>query len=370
MRAEFDASWFKAAFGMAAAVVPSRTPKPALQNVLLTVLDDQHATFTGNDMEVMVVANVPVLTSDGAWRALLPADRFGAILRTWGDAAIPIERDGDNLAVGSGRSRFKLATTDPDVFPEFQAGGLTPAFAIEAGKLDVAFRRTAFATDVDSARYALGGVLLEIEGGEASAVATDGRRLAWVKLGVEPSADIKPNRVVVPVKAVKAIAKATDAFGASVAVEWSESAVAFRGESATILCRAVDGRFPRWRDVFPDGVKVKAVVAAGVLRRAADQAAVATSDESRGVDFDLAPGVLSLRSAAADVGSSAVDVDVMTDADVREVAFALDPRYVVDMLRTLDDDASVTIGVVDSRSGVTFDVDGYSYVTMPLTREA
>ena len=39
-------------------------------------------------------------------------------------------------------------------------------------------RRTVFATDNESSRYALGGVLLELTADEITAVATDGRRLA------------------------------------------------------------------------------------------------------------------------------------------------------------------------------------------------
>ncbi len=42
-------------------------------------------------------------------------------------------------------------------------------------------RRTVFATDTESTRYALGGVLLEVDGDTITAVATDGRRLACMK---------------------------------------------------------------------------------------------------------------------------------------------------------------------------------------------
>ena len=39
-------------------------------------------------------------------------------------------------------------------------------------------RRTVFATDTESSRYALGGVLVELSASGITAVATDGRRLA------------------------------------------------------------------------------------------------------------------------------------------------------------------------------------------------
>ena len=49
---------------------------------------------------------------------------------------------------------------------------------IAAADLKKLIRRTIFATDVESTRYALGGVLVELIGESIAMVGTDGRRLA------------------------------------------------------------------------------------------------------------------------------------------------------------------------------------------------
>ncbi len=49
---------------------------------------------------------------------------------------------------------------------------------VRAADLRKLIRRTIFATDVESTRYALGGVLVELTAETITMVGTDGRRLA------------------------------------------------------------------------------------------------------------------------------------------------------------------------------------------------
>ena len=103
-----------------------------------------------------------------------------------------------------------------------------------------------------------------------------------------------------------------------------------------IYSRLVEGRFPRYQDVFPANVEVKIPLEAGPLRLAVEQASIVTSEESRGVDFQFGAGVLKLASQAADVGSSHVELPIAYEGKTVEITF--DPRYLADALKTLDDD--------------------------------
>ena len=51
-----------------------------------------------------------------------------------------------------------------------------------------------------------------------------------------------------------------------------------------------------------------------------------------------------------------------------EITF--DPRYLADALKTLDDNATVTAELIDSKNAAVFKTDDqYTYVVMPLTRD-
>jgi DNA polymerase-3 subunit beta len=98
-----------------------------------------------------------------------------------------------------------------------------------------------------------------------------------------------------------------------------------------------------------------------------EQASIVTSEESRGVDFTFAEGLLKLTSRAADVGSSTVELPINYQGKAVEITF--DPRYLTDALKTLAEGASITAELIDHRNAAVFKTDDrYTYVVMPLTR--
>ena len=120
--------------------------------------------------------------------------------------------------------------------------------------------------------------------------------------------------------------------------------------------------------MFPANVEVRIPLEAGTLRLAVEQASIVTNDDSRGVDFQFGPGVLKLSSQAADMGSSHVELPINYEGKPVEITF--DPRYLVDALKTLDDETPLTAELIDARNAAVFRTqDQYTYVVMPLTRE-
>jgi DNA polymerase-3 subunit beta len=141
-----------------------------------------------------------------------------------------------------------------------------------------------------------------------------------------------------------------------------------RTESAVIYSRLVEGRFPRYQDVFPTHIEVRIPLEVGSFRVAVEQASIVTSEDSRGVDFQFGSGLLRLTSQSADVGRSFVELPIAYDGKTVEITF--DPRYIIDALKTLDDTAALMAELIDAKNAAVFRTDDhYTYVVMPLTRE-
>jgi DNA polymerase-3 subunit beta len=148
----------------------------------------------------------------------------------------------------------------------------------------------------------------------------------------------------------------------------SAASVLVRSENAVIYSRLVEGRFPRYQDVFPANVEVKIPLECGSLRSAVEQASIVTSNDSRGVDFRFDSGTLRLTSQSAEFGSSHIELPVAHEGKAVEITF--DPRYLTDALKTLDDGTAITAELIDSKNAAVFKTDDqYTYVVMPLTRE-
>jgi DNA polymerase-3 subunit beta len=370
MKITCDREKLLSAFQTAAAVAPSRSPKPILQNVKLEVRTES-VMLMATDLEIGVRVELPNVEVDAAGAAVLPISRFSSILRESSDPSLKIETDGQNLVVSGTHSEFRLPAENPDEFPAVAGFTETKYHELPSRLFRELVRRTAFATDNESSRYALGGVLLELGNEQVIAVGTDGRRLAKMagpakSVGGHQTGD---NTTIVPTKAMHLIERALTDADAEIQVAARPNDILVRSPRVTVYSRLVEGRFPRWRDVFPQrsgGKQIDLIV--GPFYAAVRQAAIVTSDESRGVDFTFADGKVLLAGRAADVGQSRVELPVAYDGD--EIGITLDPRYLSDFLKVLDPEKTFTLELKDSESAAVCSTDdGYGYVIMPLARD-
>jgi DNA polymerase-3 subunit beta len=370
MKALCNREGLLAAFGMVGGVVPARSPKPILQNVKLLADAEEGSILMATDLEVGIRHRVLGMKVEESGAVILPNNRFNSILRTSTDPELTVEATHDKLIVRGLRAEFSLPAEDPSQYPEVPDFAATGYHVVAAADLRKLIRRTVFATDVESTRYALGGVLVEFAPESITMVGTDGRRLARMSAPAEaennPPAPV--GSPVIPVKALKLIERNLDDDDPPVHIAiQGTTAVLIRTERAVIYSRLVEGRFPRYQDVFPASVDVKIRMEAGPLRLAVEQASIVTSEDSRGVDFRFGEGNLRLSTQAADVGSSHVEVPIAYDGKPVEITF--DPRYLSDALKTLDDTTEVTAELIDAKNAAVFKTDDdYTYVVMPLTR--
>ena len=156
---------------------PARSPKTVLQNVKLEVSGEE-ATFSATDLEIGIRVTTSGIEATREGAAILPTSRFGSILRELSDEKIEIETDERGVFVRGSSSVFNLPAENPDTFPNVAEFTEEKYHEIPARLLKEVIRRTAFATDAESTRFALGGVMLELSEKQMVAVGTDGRRLA------------------------------------------------------------------------------------------------------------------------------------------------------------------------------------------------
>jgi hypothetical protein len=137
------------------------------------------------------------------------------------------------------------------------------------------------ATDSESSRYALGGILLDCEGdgGPAYAVGTDGRRMHIARFSGHATAGataiVSPRLFSSFVATVKATGKvigrkSLDSDEVRIAISTRGVEVAWfddiDGAAARAVCRRMEGRFPDWRRVIGDDASsIPCVVDAGCL---------------------------------------------------------------------------------------------------------
>lgn len=358
------------AFQTVAGVVPAKSPKTVLRNVKIEALQDA-VVLMGTDLENGIRVEISGMEISDPGQALLPIDRFGSILRESSDEKLEMEDDGKRILVRGAQSRFQLPSEDPMQFPAVDPFQEENCFELPAAFLREMIHRTVFATEQENSRYALGGVLIEVDGAELNGVATDGRRLARQVGKVKPigQPDSADRTTIIPTRAMQLIDRATAENNEEIRIAAKDNKVLIRSQRTTIHASLTEGRFPNWRAVFPrkdDLTRIEIPV--GPFHAAVRQAAIVTSNERRGVDFTFGDGKASLSAHGAELGESHIELPIAYEGE--EITVKLDPRYVNDFLRVLTPEQTFAVEVRDSRTAAVFSTDdGYSYVVMPLERK-
>ena len=154
---------FLAAFQIAAGIAPSRSPKEVLNNVKIDATDGR-VVLMATDLEAgirLVVEDVQIIVPG---RALLNVQRVGNILREASDETLSLETSENTLDIQGGHSEFHLPLANPDEFPSVVEFAEDSYFEVSARLFKELVKRTIFATDNESTRYQLGGVLFEMDG--------------------------------------------------------------------------------------------------------------------------------------------------------------------------------------------------------------
>jgi len=369
MQIQCDREKLLRAFQTVASVVPSRSPKPILQNIKLETTDDGIA-LTATDLEVGIridLGGFPVATGG---RALLPVDRVGSILREAPDEKLTIASDGRRVVIEGQQSKFQLPAEDPMAYPDIQSFDAEAYHEVPAAAFRGLVRRTIFATDNESTRYALGGVLIELGDDEIIGVGTDGRRLAR-QVGPAKSVGAAARgeeMTIIPSRAMHLLERAMTDSDEEIRLAVQDNAILAKSQRTMVYARLIEGRFPNWRGVFPhrdDAAQISLTV--GNFHAAVRQAAIVISQERRGVDFRFAEGNLEMVGQGGELGESRIELPIAYDGP--EIRIRLDPRFVSDFLKVLEPDQNVVLEIKDGETAAVCTTDdGYAYVIMPLAQ--
>jgi len=357
-------------------VVPSKSNKPILRNMKL-VVDEGDSQIMATDEEVSISRYVHGVEIDQPGGVLLPADRLMKILKAGDDPTITIQSDGDSLAIGDTTCDYKIPTEDADLYPNVPEFNKLNYWIVAARDIKRSIKRTIFATELNSTRYALGGVYFGIKDDLEDLldlVALDGRRMANSTIGYEQEGtpDKYEGNLVVPTRTLKMLGGMLDDGDPPVHIATVSnpklSAILFRTGNSVIHSRLVEGRFPRFEDVLPKFHNAVATIEAGLLLATIEKVSVTTGEESRGIHFEFEEGRLTVRSESADLGKSRATAPIEYEGG--PVSLEMDSAYLIDMLRAVGKEEKFAIKMIDDRESVMFHLEGYQYMMQPLSSKA
>ena len=331
------------AVSQAQSVVERRNTIPILANVLIEAEGDT-VHFRATDLDIEVVDNAPAQV-ERAGSTTVSAVTLHEIVRKLPDGALVTLTDDSaagRLAVEAGRSSFNLATLPKEDFPVMATSEYASNFSARAPEMRRLFDKSKFAISTEETRYYLNGVYMhvaEADGGKVlRCVATDGHRLARIDSALPDGAADMPG-VIVPRKTVGELRKLLDDDEASIAVSVSETKVRFATPEITLTSKVIDGTFPDYTRVIPQGNTRRLEVDAAEFAQAVDRVATVSSERSRAVKLSLDEDRLILSVNAPDSGAAEEELAVAYGDERLEIGF--NAKYLLEIASQVDRENAV-----------------------------
>ena len=342
--------------------VVTRTPKPALQCVLVEA-ENSDLTLVATDLQVGIRYSLAQVGVEKPGKGLIPADRFLAIVRECPDKTLTLAVEGDTCRIDTSDSHFTLNTSDVESFPAVPESDGADGLKITAGALRGMIQRTLFAAARESSRYAINGVLWAPEGKSLLMVATDGRRLAQVRAPL--IAGKTEITAIVPVKTMTMLDRCLTETDQEVLISFQENRIVVKLPRVTLSSTLVEGTFPKYQEVIPHDTNIKVQFKTEALVSALRRAALLTTENSQGVRMHFSKKRLILTGRAAETGEGIVELGIEYPHDDLEMGF--NPHYILEALRVVGtEDVFMELKAANTpallRSG-----DDFLYVVMPVS---
>lgn len=354
--------------------VSQKPPLPVLSGILIETTADG-ARMVGYDLDLGIETFIPVVVErDGSF--VFPARYLSEITRKLPHSEVTLEyhEDTRSVEITSDRTNFTVKTMPSEDFPALPEISLLNAWSMNESDLRTMIRKTAIACAVDDSRTFLTGIYTVIDQGAFTMVATDTFRLAHRRMGFG-AADGSTRSAIIPGRMLTEVEKSLNQDGdREVETAVTDRHAMIRIGHTTYISRLLEGKFPNYRQVFPESVAARIMVDRNLLLASIERVSLMCKDDLSAVRISYSgeagnsAGFLTITANTPEIGQAREDIPVSMEGHA-DFSIALRAKYLRDVLRVLEGD-EVSMGYTTQKHPIEVkdlsDAD-YTYLVMPVT---
>jgi DNA polymerase-3 subunit beta len=361
----------KAAIDTVKPAVASRsTLLPVLANILLAA-DGERVRLSANNFELGISCPAAAKV-ERAGAITLPGKLLAELVSSLPPERVDIELNETTLAVeircGANVSTVKgISAEEFPVLPEQWGEG--ERWIFEPEQLARMVKQTTFATCRDDSRPVFTGALFRLAGGKLTLAAADGFRLALNEGGTLRQAQgAQATELIIPARLLNEAARLITAETETVMVgpAVGDRAIVMEIDGVKVTGQALEGMFPDFNRIIPDGFTGEVIAETAALRRALRISNLFAADSAGIVRFTVGAERLVLNATSAELGESENEVAATVSGEPVTVAF--NAAYVSDFLKVVQSPQVLLRLGSASAPGVFRPVGGeeFTYVVMPM----
>ena len=381
MKVVCSQSELNAALQLVSRAVATRPTHPVLANVLLTAdAGTGRLSLTGFDLNLGIQTSLAAsVETSGA--ITLPARLLGEIVsRLASDSPLTLstEESGEQVQLTSLSGSYQMRGMPADDYPDLPMVESGMTLQLQASGLVQALKGTLFASSGDEAKQLLTGVHLSFTDKNLEAAATDGHRLAVLQVedALQAAADASQGdesvfAVTLPARSLREVERLMAGWRSEdpISLFCDRGQVVFLAADQMVTSRTLEGTYPNYRQLIPDGFSRTLTMDRRALVGALERIAVLADQHNNVVKFSSQPesGVVLISADAQDVGSGSESLAAELSGDAIQIAFNV--RYMLDGLKAMAGDRVVLHCNAPTTPAVlrpVEDGDGFTYLVMPV----
>ena len=317
--------------------VASKTTMPILEGILIQT-NDNEIKLTTYDLEIGIEYIMECDVKEQG-NTVVNAIMFSEIIRKLPDTEIEITLNDKNLLeIECEGSHYKLATMNPEEFPELPKIEIENSIEIEQNALKNMIRKTIFAVSTEESRPIFTGCLFETENNKLNVVAVDGFRLALRSIFLKTKTN--DFNAVIPGKTLNEVNKIlSDSFD-TVKIGISKNQALFEMDKCKIVTRVLDGEFLNYKNVIPSNWETRIRVNKNNFQDCFERISLISSssiekEKKYPVKVNVDIGKVTI-SCTNQTGDAKEEMFVATEGKNLEAGF--NPKYFLDSLKSIDDE--------------------------------
>ncbi len=350
-------------------VVEKRNTMPILSNTLIRS-KDQELEIVATDLDITIIDRVLSRVKTGG-TVTINARKLYEIIKELPEGEVSLKKKGEErVEVKAERSVFNLVGTPSEEFPVISDVSEYSFIEVEAKTVMEMIDKTIYASAGEEARFNLNGIFMEKLEEEKTLrmVATDGHRLAMIDRDVQnlKSLSLK-NGVIMPRKGMSEMKKLLEGKEGNMELALKENNAAARIDGTVLIMRLIDGEFPEYQRVVPEGNDVTAKFKRADLLKTIKLASILADEKIRAVKFQFSGKGLIVEGKSANLGEAKGECEMEYNGTDMEVGF--NDRYVVDIINVAEGAENIVMEMKDSMSPVVVRLDNdprYTCVVMPM----
>jgi DNA polymerase-3 subunit beta len=353
--------------------VATKTTLPITNNVLLAT-DEGRLKLVATNLEMAISCWIGVKIEDEG-SITVPARLLTEFVSSLPSDTISMQLSPQTKTLGLKCARFeaRISGIDAKEFPPIPSVDEGVNTSVEVEALRKAINHVAFAAATEESRPVLTGVSAKFEGKTLTLAAADGFRLAVYTLPIADEISQK-TEVIIPARTLSELNRlmADEEETVSVTLNPNKSQVLFRLKSVELVSQLVQGTFPNYSQIIPQGYNTRMIVSVADFLRATRTASIFARDGSGTVRLMITPGSetnpgkLSVSARSEEIGDDVGEIDATVEGAESKIAF--NGKYLIDVLGVLDE-AQVALETNNPSSpGLLRPVgtDNYIHVVMPM----